>query len=208
MPFYQWLYITVFTYRKKKKKKRKEKKKRLYTEFLYFESMFLALLGFMLLPSLQSQLLLVFSFNPSCTGKFFALLWLKVCIYLLRPAFSSSSSFSFFFFPLSLLAKRDQPFRMAWLFAAFFFRAKAVGFALQYFTYVGDRRGAWSEMRTNPVYFTIEKLPILCRPTLFLSPLFSFLFFSCYLDLTFTFSLCFSPPCLQSIWILFITNSN
>ena len=97
MPFYQWLYITVFTYRKKKKKKRKEKKKRLYTEFLYFESMFLALLGFMLLPSLQSQLLLVFSFNPSCTGKIFALLWLKVCIYLLRPAFSSSSSFFFFF---------------------------------------------------------------------------------------------------------------
>ena len=86
--------------------------------------------------------------------------------------------FFFFFFFLSLLAKRDQPFRMAWLFAAFFFHAKAVGFALQYFTYVGDRRGAWSEMRTNPVYFTIEKLPILSRPTLFLGPLFSFLFFS------------------------------
>ena len=84
----------------------------------------------------------------------------------------------FLFFFLSLLAKRDQPFRMAWLFAAFFFHAKAVGFALQYFTYVGDRRGAWSEMRTNPVYFTIEKLPILSRPTLFLGPLFSFLFFS------------------------------
>ena len=99
MPFYQWLYITVFTYRKKRKKK-----KRLYTEFLYFESMFLALLGFMLLPSLQSQLLLVFSFNPSCTGKFFALLWLKVCIYLLRPAFSSSSSFFFF---LSLFWLKD-----------------------------------------------------------------------------------------------------
>ena len=66
-------YISQFLLIEKKKRKRK-KKKRLYTEFLYFESMFLALLGFMLLPSLQSQLLLVFSFNPSCTGKFFALL--------------------------------------------------------------------------------------------------------------------------------------
>lgn len=113
-----------------------------------------------------------------CTGKISAVLWLKVCIYLLRPAFSNG-------LPVCCI----------------FLSCKS---SLQYFRYEGARSDAWSEMRMNPLSSILLKDdPILCGPILFLGYLSLFY----YLDLTFPLSFVSNSPPFYPFYFLTNSNS-
>lgn len=97
-------------------------------------------LEFLLLPSMQLKLLLFLAFYH-CMGEVFPILWLKVCICLMRPAFLNGLTG----------------------FLSIHVNAKVVGCATKYFRYV---EVMWSEMRMNPL-FSIHLMDyrILCSPT-------------------------------------------
>lgn len=137
-------------------------------------------LEFLLLPSMQLKLLLFLAFYH-CMGEVFPILWLKVCICLMRPAFLNGLTG----------------------FLSIHVNAKVVGCATKYFRYV---EVMWSEMRMNPL-FSIHLMDyrILCSPTFcFFFGYLSLLLFSCDL----VYPLVSLPPALSACLILWPTLSS